>query len=143
MSFQRQHISRYCIFSHTTELTFVYICLFLTTCIAVTMIKDEVLLTVSSPIFPSILIAKILLTGSLKNRSIDKNAKEIYFNEKFPILWLFTLCKIEINFYKNSNKKMFLYETPDGIYWLNLSQSSRDTSQGTELVSLPMEERRR
>ena len=71
MSFQRQHISRYCIFSHATELTFVYICLFLTTCIAVTMIKDEVLLTVSSPIFPSLLIAKILLTGSLKNRSID------------------------------------------------------------------------
>ena len=28
-------------------------------------------LTVSSPIFPSILIAKNLLTGSLKNRSID------------------------------------------------------------------------
>ena len=36
-----------------------------------TVIKDEVLLTVSSPIFPSILIAKNLLTGSLKNRSID------------------------------------------------------------------------
>jgi hypothetical protein len=35
------------------------------------IIKDEVLLTVSSPIFPSILIAKNLLTGSLKNRSID------------------------------------------------------------------------
>ena len=35
------------------------------------IIKDEVLLTVSSPIFPSILIAKHLLTGSLKNRSID------------------------------------------------------------------------
>jgi hypothetical protein len=34
-------------------------------------IKDEVLLTVSCPIFPSILIAKNLLTGSLKNRSID------------------------------------------------------------------------
>jgi hypothetical protein len=33
--------------------------------------RDEVLLTVSSPIFPSILIAKNLLTGSLKNRSID------------------------------------------------------------------------
>jgi hypothetical protein len=52
------------------------------------VIKDEVLLTVSCPIFPSILIAKNLLTGSLKNRSIDnfRNAKEIYFNEKFPIL---------------------------------------------------------
>ena len=37
----------------------------------VQILKDEVLLTVSSPIFPSILIAKNLLTGSLKNRSID------------------------------------------------------------------------
>ena len=35
------------------------------------IIKDEVLLTVSCPIFPSILIAKNLLTESLKNRSID------------------------------------------------------------------------
>ena len=35
------------------------------------LIKDEVLLTVSCPIFPSILIAKNLPTGSLKNRSID------------------------------------------------------------------------
>ena len=35
------------------------------------LIKDEFLLTVSSPIFPSILIVKNLLTGSLKNRSID------------------------------------------------------------------------
>ena len=35
------------------------------------LVKDEVLLTVSCPIFPSILIAKNLLTGSLKNRSID------------------------------------------------------------------------
>jgi hypothetical protein len=35
------------------------------------IIKDEVLLTVSCPIFPSILIAKNLLTGSLKKRSID------------------------------------------------------------------------
>jgi hypothetical protein len=54
----------------------------------VMLIKDELLLTVSCPIFPSILIAKNLLTGSLKNRSIDKleTHKEIYFNEKFPIL---------------------------------------------------------
>ena len=36
-----------------------------------TVIKDEVLLTVSCQIFPSILIAKYLFTGSLKNRSID------------------------------------------------------------------------
>ena len=35
------------------------------------LIKDEVLLTVSCPIFPFILIAKNLFTGSLKNRSID------------------------------------------------------------------------
>jgi hypothetical protein len=35
------------------------------------LIKDEVLLTVSCPIFLSILIAKNLLTGSLKIRSID------------------------------------------------------------------------
>jgi hypothetical protein len=34
-------------------------------------IKDEVLLTISCPIFPSILIAKNLLTGSLKNITID------------------------------------------------------------------------
>ena len=39
--------------------------------VACLILKDEVLLTVSSPIFPSILIAKNLLTGSLKNRSID------------------------------------------------------------------------
>jgi hypothetical protein len=35
------------------------------------IIKDEVLITVSCPIFPSILIAKYLFTGNLKNRSID------------------------------------------------------------------------
>ena len=35
------------------------------------LIKDEVLITVGCPIFPSILIAKYLFTGSLKNRSID------------------------------------------------------------------------
>ena len=40
-------------------------------CLQNTLIKDEVLLTVSCSIFPSILIAKNLLTGSLKNRSID------------------------------------------------------------------------
>jgi hypothetical protein len=39
--------------------------------INIVIIKDEVLLTVSCPIFPSILVAKNLLTGSLKNRSID------------------------------------------------------------------------
>ena len=35
------------------------------------VIKDEVLISVGCPIFPSILIAKYLFTGSLKNRSID------------------------------------------------------------------------
>jgi hypothetical protein len=35
------------------------------------IIKDEVLIMVGSPIFPSILITKYLFTGSLKNRSID------------------------------------------------------------------------
>ena len=36
-----------------------------------TLIKDGVLITVSCLIFPSILIAKNLFTGSLKNRSFD------------------------------------------------------------------------
>jgi hypothetical protein len=44
---------------------------------ASTIIKDEVLLTVSCPIFPSILIAKNLLTGSLENRSIDNLETQI------------------------------------------------------------------
>ena len=35
------------------------------------VIKDEVLLTVGCPILPSILIAKYLFIGSLKNRLID------------------------------------------------------------------------
>jgi hypothetical protein len=35
------------------------------------VIKDKVFITVGCPIFPSILIAKYLFTGSLKNRSID------------------------------------------------------------------------
>ena len=35
------------------------------------LIKDEVLITVSCPICPSILIARYLLTRSLKNRPID------------------------------------------------------------------------
>jgi hypothetical protein len=41
-------------------------CILVTSCI----LKDEVLLTVRCPIIPSILKAKNLLTGSLKNRSI-------------------------------------------------------------------------
>jgi hypothetical protein len=49
---------------------------------------DEVLLMVGCPIFSPILIAKYLFTGSLKkiDQLIFRNAKEIYFNEKFPIL---------------------------------------------------------
>ena len=38
---------------------------------------------------------------------IFRHAKEIYFNEKFPILWLFTLCKIEINLKYNSNNLFY------------------------------------
>ena len=46
--------------------------------------KDKVLLTVGCTNFPMYLfIAKYLFTGSFKNRS---NAKNIYFNEKFPFL---------------------------------------------------------
>jgi hypothetical protein len=56
----------------TNSMYFIYIVVFVTLQIFDSdIIKDEVLLTVSCPIFPSILIAKNLLTGSLKNRSID------------------------------------------------------------------------
>ena len=65
----------------------------------VTLIKEEVLLTVSCPIFPSILIAKNLLTGSLKNRSIDNletQKKSISMkNSQFLIIYS---MQIEINF---------------------------------------------
>jgi hypothetical protein len=51
------------------------------------------------------LIAKYLFTGSLKkiDQLIFRNAKEIYFNEKFPILLLIIYSmqnrnKLEINF---------------------------------------------
>ena len=64
------------------------------------LIKDEVLLTVSCPIFPSILIAKNLLTGSLKNRSIDnlETQKKSISMKNSQFFDYFTLCKIEINF---------------------------------------------
>ena len=53
--------------SSSTKLFYAYLIRF-----AHNLIKDEVLITVGCPIFPSILIiAKYLLTGSLKNRSID------------------------------------------------------------------------
>jgi hypothetical protein len=50
------------------------------------VIKDEVLITVSCPIFPSILIAKYLFTGSLKYRSIDnlETQKKYIFQLKIP-----------------------------------------------------------
>jgi hypothetical protein len=47
------------------------------------ILKDEVLLTISCPIFPSILMAKYLFTGSLKNRSIDNlETQKIYISMK-------------------------------------------------------------
>jgi hypothetical protein len=50
---------------------------------------DEVLLTVSCPIFPSILIAKNLLTGSLKNRSIDNlEMQKKYISMKNSLDWM-------------------------------------------------------
>jgi hypothetical protein len=56
-----------------TPIPFIIIILnkFMYSILTLEIIKDEVLLTVSCPIFPSILIAKNLLTGSLKNWSID------------------------------------------------------------------------
>jgi hypothetical protein len=52
-------------------------------------IKDEVLLTVDCPIFPPFYIDS-QMSVHRKFKKIDqlifRNAKEIYFNEKFPIL---------------------------------------------------------
>ena len=53
------------------------------------LIKDEVLLTVGCPIFPPFYIdSQISVHRKLKkiDQLIFRNAKEIYFNEKFPIL---------------------------------------------------------
>jgi hypothetical protein len=53
------------------------------------LIKDEVLLTVRCPIFPPFYIdSQISAHRKLKkiDQLIFRNAKEIYFNEKFPIL---------------------------------------------------------
>ena len=53
------------------------------------LIKDEVLLTVGCTIFHPmyLFIAKYLFTGSFKiDQLIFRNAKNIYFNEKFPFL---------------------------------------------------------
>ena len=52
-------------------------------------IKDEVLLTVGCPIFPPFYIdSQISVHRKFKkiDQLIFRNAKEIYFNEKFPIL---------------------------------------------------------
>jgi hypothetical protein len=62
--------------------------------------KGQVLLTVGCPIFPPFYIdSQISVYQKFKkiDQLIFRNAKEIHFNEKFPILYLFTLCKIEIN----------------------------------------------
>ena len=53
------------------------------------IIKDEVLLTVGCPIFPPFYIdSQISVHQKFKNidQLIFRNTKEIYFNEKFPIL---------------------------------------------------------
>jgi hypothetical protein len=68
------------------------------------IIKDKVLLTVACPIFPPFYIdSQISVHRKFKkiDQLIFRNAKEIYFNEKFPILYLFTLQnrnKLEIKF---------------------------------------------
>ena len=52
------------------------------------IIKDEVLLTVGCPIFPFYIDSQISVHRKFKkiDQLIFRNAKEIYFNEKFPIL---------------------------------------------------------
>ena len=53
------------------------------------LIKDEVLLTVGCPIFPPFYIdSQISVHRKFKkiDQLIFRNAKEIYFNEKFPFL---------------------------------------------------------
>ena len=55
---------------------------------------------VGCPIFPPFYIdSQISVHRKFKkiDQLIFRNAKEMYFNEKFTILSLFTLCKIEIN----------------------------------------------
>jgi hypothetical protein len=56
------------------------------------LIKDEVLITVGCPIIPSILIAKYLFTGSLKNRSIDNLGAEIDIKNAFRLLRVILIC---------------------------------------------------
>jgi hypothetical protein len=78
------------------------------------VIKDEVLLTVGSPIFPSILIAKSF-TGSLKNRSIDNlETQKKYISMKNSQFFNYLLyAKSKWTWNKILVKKS-LYETPDG-----------------------------
>jgi hypothetical protein len=64
---------------------------------------DEVLIMVDCPIFPSILIAKYLFTGSLKNRSIDNlETQKKYISMKnsqfFIIYSMQNRNKLEIKF---------------------------------------------
>jgi hypothetical protein len=59
---------------------------------------NSIIITVGCPIFPPFYIdSQISVHRKFKkiDQLIFRNAKEIYFNEKFPILSLFTLCKIE------------------------------------------------
>ena len=66
--------------------------------------KGRILITVSCPIFPSILIAKYLFTGSLKNRSIDNlETQKKYISMKNSqffnyLLYMQNRTKLEIKF---------------------------------------------
>jgi hypothetical protein len=58
-------------------------------CIYNDIIKDDVLLTVGCPIFPPFYIdSQISVHRKFKkiDQLIFRNAREIYFNEKFPFL---------------------------------------------------------
>jgi hypothetical protein len=66
------------------------------------IIKDEVLLTVSCPIFSSILTAKNLLTGSLKNRPMD-NLEEIE-SPIFFFLFFLGVYFLRQNYYASLEK---------------------------------------
>jgi hypothetical protein len=56
--------------------------------VACLILKNEVLLTVGCPIFPFYIDSQISVHRKFKKKDqlIFRNAKEIYFNEKFPIL---------------------------------------------------------
>jgi hypothetical protein len=81
------------------------------------LIKDEVLITVSCPIFPSILIAKYLFTGSLKNISIDNSFILNELCSRFVNVMAFILptplfhrqFRRKIFFYKNFISSLFQF----------------------------------